>query len=116
MIDDDEMSLRSLEHILKEWMYHPYTFSAVGKKLFNEEWCDTLCSIVDYQLKYTDGLKIIAIMKRQYPDMRFILISGHELDNEILKKTEQMNIPFLAKPLNINSLKSVLNQIEKEKS
>lgn len=114
VLDDDFMSLRSLEHTLKEWDYNPVCFSEFNRDFVSNDFSNVICCIIDYKLNYMDGISVIKFIKKLYPDLISILISGYSIDEEVFNTHASTFSYFMPKPININQLKTFLHNINKE--
>ncbi len=114
LIDDDLMSLRSLENVLIEWKYQTFAFEKADKNFFKRDFSATFCCIVDYRLNYIDGISVIKNLKIKYPNMICILISGYMIDEHTLNDNQSIINLFLPKPINVSELNLFLNNINKE--
>lgn len=114
LIDDDQMSLRSLENVLNEWKYQTSAFDKADKNFFKRDFSASLCCIVDYRLNAIDGISVIKTLKENYPDLICVLISGYSIDQQTLSDNQSIVNLFLPKPINVSELNLFLNKINKE--
>ena len=114
LLDDDLMSLRSLENTLKEWGYNTVSFLEYNQDFSCFDFSLTDCIIVDYHLNGTDGLSVLHILKRLYPNLKSLLISGYTLNHDLLQQNSIFFNQFMAKPINIRQLNEFLEKIQKE--
>jgi len=114
LLDDDVMSLRSLENTLQEWGYHTVSFLEYSKDFSHFDFNDTCCFIVDYHLNCTDGISVLHVLKKLYPNLKSLLISGYIIDEDTLKQNRTYFSHFMTKPINIRQLNEFLLKIQKE--
>lgn len=70
--------------------------------------------LTDIKMPFMDGLTLVEEMKKEYPDMYFIILSGHD-EFEYARRSLTAGVyEFLLKPLQLNNLKSVLTKIKDE--
>ncbi len=108
------MSLRSLKETLREWNYIPICYSEFDREFITADYSEVLCCIIDYRLNFIDGISVIKFMKKIYPNLKSILISGYSIDNTVFTGEQKHFDFFIPKPLNINKLNFFLNNINKE--
>ncbi len=108
IIDDDEMSLKSLSRVLEEWNFKAEAYLSPALIPVDTSIQDFYCAIVDYKLNDLDGVKVINELKRRNIKLLSILISGFEIDKPFLNKIKMTVNYFLEKPIKINLLKKIL--------
>jgi len=109
IIDDDIMSLESLDRLITEWDFVTETYSRENDVSQQEIISSYYCAIVDYKLPNTNGIKVLDAFKKKDNKIIPILISGFEIDQELLKEIEAKYIYFLKKPIDIQLLKKIIN-------
>lgn len=108
LIDDDEMSLKSLSRVLEEWNYKTEAYISPSLIPADTSIQDFYCAIVDYKLSDLDGVKVIKSLKHQNANLLSILISGFDIDKTILNNAKTSVNFFLEKPIKIKVLKKIL--------
>lgn len=109
LIDDDEMSLKSLNRLLIEWEYATEIFlnpNLISQKILNN---DYYCAIVDYKLPNGDGIEVLEKLIKHNKNIIPILISGFEIDDKLIKEVKERYIYYLDKPIKIEMLKQIIN-------
>lgn len=109
LIDDDEMSLQSLNRLLIEWEYCTEIFlspNLISQKILHN---DYYCAIVDYKLPNSGGIEVLDLLIKHNKNIIPILISGFEIDEELIKEVKERYIYFLDKPIKIEMLKQIIN-------
>ncbi|HOE91431.1 MAG TPA: response regulator [Candidatus Cloacimonadota bacterium] len=115
LLDDDLMSLRSLEHTLKEWGYNTVSFSEYNQAFKDHNFEQVNCVIVDYHLQGDNGISVLQSLKTTNPNIRRLLISGYNINESILSQNKSYFDFFLPKPINITKLNTILKKTNKEK-
>lgn len=108
IIDDDEMSLKSLSRVLEEWDFKAEAYSSPILIPDDISIQDFYCAIVDYKLNDLDGVKVINELKLRNTKLLSVLISGFDIDKSFLNKIKMTVNYFLEKPIKINLLKKIL--------
>ncbi len=117
LVIDDEANIRNtLKDILEEEGYN--TFLAErweeAKSLLLSEKIDVV--LLDIWLPEISGMEILEILKKEYPVVEVIMISGHGNIEIAVKSTKMGAINFIEKPLTIEkTLESIENAIEAKK-
>ena len=99
-VDDDEAVLRSLERGLLEESYDKL-FAGSGEEaleILKHNNVDLI--ITDMQMPEMNGLELLRIAGKKYPGINGIVLTGYELNAELLKAVEQKEIlKIVGKPL-----------------
>jgi two-component system nitrogen regulation response regulator NtrX len=102
LIVDDERGIRStLSGILADEGYRPLS-AATGQEAFariGEEVPDLV--VLDIWLPEMDGLEVLAELKRQWPELPVVMISGHGTIETAVKATKLGAYDFVEKPLSL---------------
>ncbi|MDD3501813.1 MAG: response regulator [Candidatus Cloacimonadales bacterium] len=115
LLDDDLMSLRSLEHTLNEWGYNTVSFLEYNKAFREYDFNQANCIIIDYHLQGDNGITILHKLKKAFPKLRKLLISGYNINDMTLKLNKSNFDYYLPKPIDITSLNEILKKTNKEK-
>ncbi len=118
IIDDDEMLRIILRDVLESEGHEVMEASdgCVGMALFRENSPDLI--IADILMPGTDGIETITELRKDYPDVKIIAISGGNQRDEIdfLDYAEILGARrTLAKPLELDELMEVVEQVLAEK-
>lgn len=121
---EDEAVIR--EGIKKQIPWEQYGYSLVGLAadgemalpLIRKEKPDLL--ITDIRMPFMDGLSLSKIVREEFPQMKIIIISGHD-DFEYAREAIRVGVDqYLLKPITRSSLRNILieikEKIEQEKS
>jgi CheY-like chemotaxis protein len=65
-------------------------------------------ALVDFNMPGTDGLELLAKIRKGHPKMPIALVSAN-LQNEILARTRELNAAFVPKPLTDEAIEAFLS-------
>src|SRR5213594_4026975 len=102
LVVDDEKGIRAtLGAILNDEGYRAIAAGSGGEGLarVGEEVPDLV--ILDIWLPEVDGIETLAELKRQWPDLPVIMISGHGTIETAVKATKLGAYDFVEKPLSL---------------
>lgn len=105
VVDDDEAVRHSLEWLLKSWNYHVLSYDSATNYLRDSARSGRPgCIILDIHMPEINGLELYAILKKQYPDISVIFVTGHP--GQILaEKARRLNSQAVfTKPLDTDAL------------
>lgn len=128
VIDDDPVYRNLLRSILKEKLnVFAVEAPSIGFKILKNEKIDII--ICDYKLPEMDGLKVLQIVKEEYPGIGIVMISSAGDMDTVIEALRQGAVDFLKKPFtagqiwvalertrNFSELKTNLNQYKKRNS
>ena len=101
LVVDDERGIRStLSGVLADEGYRPLA-AAAGRGLarVGEEVPDLV--VLDIWLPEMDGIEVLAELKRQWPELPVVMISGHGTIETAVKATKLGAYDFVEKPLSL---------------
>jgi CheY-like chemotaxis protein len=102
VIDDDDLFLRTLETVLRRAGYRVLTAPGgrEGIELFHAH--RPALVITDIRMPGKDGFEVIEELRREYPDVRTIAVSGGDPTGvDLLKRALAIRASdFIAKPIN----------------
>ncbi|MGH7319567.1 MAG: sigma-54-dependent transcriptional regulator [Candidatus Rokuibacteriota bacterium] len=111
LIVDDEKGIRAtLAAILNDEGYRPLAVGSGHEALarVGEEVPDLV--ILDIWLPETDGIDTLAELKRQWPELPVIMISGHGTIETAVKATKLGSYDFIEKPLSLEKTLHVIDR------
>jgi putative nucleotidyltransferase with HDIG domain len=108
-VDDEPMVLQGLNRMLRplrdEWETHFAQSAADGLELLEKREFDVVVS--DIRMPGMDGAEFLAQVKKRYPTVVRIALSGHS-ERETIVKTLSATHTFLSKPCDPDTLKAVV--------
>ena len=104
VIDDDEITRKSLKKILEEEGYETETAKTgregvekIRKKFFN-------ITLLDIKLPDVEGTELLLPLKEMRPDMNIIMITGNSEKDSAIKALNRGAAAYILKPLDIDCL------------
>jgi two-component system nitrogen regulation response regulator NtrX len=112
LIVDDESSIRkSLSAILEDEGFDVLVASdgAQGLSLMAQELPDAV--LLDIWMPGQDGLEVLKEAKKRFPNLQFIIMSGHGTIETAVRATKLGAFDFIEKPLSLDKVMIVLNNL-----
>jgi len=115
IVDDDPLIRLGLEKVLNKQGYQTISVGTSKKALEVIEKESPFLILLDIKLPDSfDGMAVLEIVKKSYPEITVVMISGH---NEIRGAVEAMKLgalDYLEKPIDFNRLKAILKSLKPE--
>lgn len=113
VVCDDEYDIRILlKEIIEDEGFNVITVSN-GDELFTALKVHKIfCVLLDIILENENGINILEKIKKLYPDIEVIIISGHGTIDLAVKATKLGAFDFLTKPLKIDYVIQTINKIK----
>ena len=113
VVDDEESILQSLQGVLQDEGYRVVT-AATGEEALDEvrkELPDLV--ILDIWMPGMDGMAVLGELKKNYPSLPVVMVSGHGNIETAVKATRLGAFDFVEKPLSVDRiLLSLQNALE----
>ncbi|MEW6408685.1 MAG: sigma-54 dependent transcriptional regulator [Nitrospirota bacterium] len=110
IVDDEQIALRNLEHIMKKEGY-----TVVGTqsgpnalKLIEEHVFDVV--LTDLKMEKVDGMQILKRCKEFYPDTEVIMITGYATIQSAIQAMKQGAYDYIAKPFKLDEVRKVVKE------
>jgi DNA-binding NtrC family response regulator len=114
IIDDEEMALANLEHILKKSGYEIVTADTGPKGLNALKAGQFEVVLTDLRMEKVDGMKILDECRRQHPGTEVIMITGYATVDSAIDAMKQGAYHYIAKPYRIEAVRKIVAEaIEK---
>jgi CheY-like chemotaxis protein len=99
-VDDDEEILRSLKRGLLDESYNKL-FAKSGKEALKAlKRTEVHAIVTDMLMPEMSGLELLRIVKKDYPNITGMVLTGYEMDSELINALEQGEIfKLIPKPL-----------------
>ena len=115
---EDESIIRETLRDTVPWAQYGYTFAGeagdgeMALPLIRQAHPDVL--ITDIRMPFMDGLALSQLVSKEFPDMKIIIISGHD-DFEYARQAIQIGVErYLLKPITKNALLGVLSEVREK--
>ncbi len=106
--DDDPSSLEGLRVLLAIWGYEVETASDGRVALEKISATEPKAVITDVVMPMMDGLELLGALRIERPGMPVIVLTGQGSLDTFVRARQQGAYAYLAKPVDIGRLKSVL--------
>ncbi len=116
IVDDEQIALRNLEHIMKKEGYEVVgTQSGVNSlKLLENQVFDIV--LTDLKMEKVDGMQILKRCKELYPDAEVIMITGYATVASAVETMRKGAYHYIAKPFKLDEVRKVVREaVEKLK-
>ncbi len=109
VVDDEESICLTLKGILMDEGYKVLTIGSGEEalKIIEEELPDLV--LLDIWLPGMDGLETLHLIKRDYPQIQVIMMSGHGTIETAVKATKLGAFDFFEKPLSLDKVVLIIN-------
>ncbi|MBI5569589.1 MAG: sigma-54-dependent Fis family transcriptional regulator [Desulfomonile tiedjei] len=108
IIDDEEMALMNLEHILMKNGYDIETADTGprGLSLLKSNHFDVI--LTDLRMEKIDGMRILEECRRHHPRSEVIMITGYATVDSAIEAMKQGAYHYIAKPYRIEAVRKVV--------
>ncbi len=110
-IDDEEINVE-LFSINFSWDYEVVTaFSGYEGLVMLDKHKDIKAIISDMKMPGMNGVEFITQAKEKYPDKKYFILTGYDINDEIQKALkENLILQYFRKPFNMDEIVKGLNQ------
>jgi DNA-binding NtrC family response regulator len=117
VVDDDPAFCRTIKDILEEKGYKVQTEMNPANVLGHMERNYKLAVVLDLKLGDADGLEVLRDIRARYPSKPVIMVTGYggEMAASIAKGEEIGAYAFLYKPLEIDRLVEIIEEVSRRK-
>jgi DNA-binding NtrC family response regulator len=114
VLDDEPIVCDRLGPALEKHGFRVETFTESRAALdrLSEERFDIL--ITDLKMKKPDGMEVLAILKREWPETRVIVITGFATVETAKEALRQGAVDFIAKPFRMRELVDLVRKVAAE--
>ena len=109
LIDDDPFCIAELKHLLSGFSFVHIAGELTSAENFQSLLTDNSVDLLflDICLKENTGFSVAAYLKKNFPDIMVVFVTGFE--NFAIDGYEYEPLDFLAKPVSLSKLTRVLN-------
>lgn len=110
VVDDERITLKNLEYVLKKEGYEVITTSSGVKalKLLQEQEFDVV--LTDLKMEKVDGMEILEKTKKLYPDTEVIMITAYATIPSAVETMKKGAYYYIAKPFKLDELRKVVKE------
>jgi len=110
VIDDEKITLKNLEHILKKEGYDvTVTDSGIqALKLIEEQQFDIV--LTDIKMEKVDGFDILKKCRSLYPDTEVIMITGYATVENAVEAMKQGAFYYISKPFKLDIIRKIVKE------
>jgi DNA-binding NtrC family response regulator len=108
IIDDEEMALTNLAHILKKQGYEITTAESGprGLELVRDDVFDVV--LTDLRMEKVDGMQILEEARRLHPNAEVVMITGYATVDSAIEAMKKGAYHYIAKPYRIEEVRKVV--------
>ncbi|MFH0822449.1 MAG: sigma-54 dependent transcriptional regulator [Pseudomonadota bacterium] len=108
IVDDEEMALTNLAHILKKQGYEIVTADSgpKGLELVRAGRFDVV--LTDLRMEKVDGMRILEETRRLHPDTEVLMITGYATVDSAIEAMKKGAYHYIAKPYRIEEVRKVV--------
>ncbi len=110
IVDDEQIALRNLEHVMEKEGY-VVTGTQRGPqalKLLEEQCFDVV--LTDLKMEKVDGMQILKKCKDLYPDTEVIMITGYATIQSAIQAMKKGAYDYIAKPFKLDEVRKVVRE------
>ena len=117
VVDDEEITLKNLEHILKKEDYIVVTAPNGAEAIKKLDTSDFDVVLTDLKMENIGGIDVLEKAKGKYPDTQVIMITGYASLDSAIDSIKKGAFHYIAKPFRLDDVKATVKQaIEKKLS
>ncbi len=110
IIDDEELALANLEHILKKQSYNILTANSGSRGIKLIQSGDFDVVLTDLRMPKIDGMRILEEAKSKNPDSEVIMITGYATVDSAIEAMKKGAYHYIAKPFRIEEVRKVVSE------
>ena len=117
VVDDEEITLKNLERILKKEDYIVVTAPNGAEAIKKLDTSDFDVVLTDLKMENIGGIDVLEKAKSKYPDTQVIMITGYASLDSAIDSIKKGAFHYIAKPFKLDDVKATVKQaIEKKLS
>ncbi len=115
VVDDEEITLENLDHVLTNEGYHVTTASGSAQALKHLESSEFDVVLTDLKMKKMDGMELLQRVRHLYPDTEVVMITGYATVSSAIEAMKKGAFHYVAKPFKLDEVRLVVAQAVKKK-
>lgn len=106
VVEDNEVMRLSVTESLTHLGYKVLAAaeSAAAQTMLGREGSVVDMVLTDLVMPGMDGVQLINVMRQKYPEVKFLIMTGHTLEEERLETLRETAVPWIQKPFTIEQL------------
>jgi two-component system, response regulator, stage 0 sporulation protein F len=114
-VDDEELNLQLFELNFNRKYEVITAESGISALNLLEEHLDTIIVISDMKMPTMTGIEFIQKAKVKYPDIKYYILTGYDITNEIQEALDtKLIVKYFRKPFDINEIENAIRTILKK--
>jgi len=110
IVDDEEVAVKNLEHILKRENYAVETASSGTEALRRTAMTSFDVILTDLRMAKMGGMELLEKIKISYPDTRVIVITAYASVETALEATKKGAFDYITKPFNLDAVRAAVKK------
>jgi DNA-binding NtrC family response regulator len=110
LIDDEQIALKNLEHVMEKEGYSITStqYSTKALKILNEKIFDVV--LTDLRMEKVDGMQILQRCRELYPNTEVIMITGYATLESAVEAMKQGAFYYVAKPFKLDEVRKIVQE------
>lgn len=110
IVDDEEVALNNLEHVLRKEGYAVTASQSGPEALHLLEKREFDLVLTDLRMEMVDGMQILELTKELYPDTEVIMITGYATVDSAIEAMKAGAYHYIAKPYKLDEVRKVVKE------
>ncbi len=114
VVDDEKITLKNLEHVLKKENYDVVATESglEALKLIEEQPFDIV--LTDIKMEKIDGFEILRKCKSLYPDTEIIMITGYATVENAVEAMREGAFYYISKPFKLEIIRKIIKEADEK--
>jgi DNA-binding NtrC family response regulator len=108
IVDDEEVALRNLEHVMRRAGHSVTTASSGVEALAFLDAEDFDLLLTDLRMENVDGMQLLKACREKHPDAEVIMITGYATTESAVKAMKEGAFYYVAKPFRLDEVRQVV--------
>ena len=111
VVDDDPIVVKSCKRILQAEGFEVFTCPSADEALEKMKQCDFDLILMDVKMPKHDGIFLMKEMKKHWPDIPIVCMSGYPTAETIADVTKLGAIQFIPKPFRPDEFMKIMRRV-----